>query len=509
MRILLVTGKLAEPLVREYGKGCDVFVTPVSVAAFITPELIAHYLRKAGVKSEDYDLILIPGLVRGSAQPIEDEIGVPTFKGPRNAMDLPQTLKALKEGFKLSREKPADELFSFDALKKVEDIRNKTRNKRYIEKALKKPGNVLIGNLPAGKDFPARILGEVVDAPKLGVEKTVEKALYYLREGADIIDIGMVAGEANLDFIELIPEIRERLRDNGFDVPMSFDSLNPKELERALDYANLFLSIDAGNLEELVTEKPIVLIPTNQKEGFFPTKPMERVEFLERLKERALDLGYRTVIPDLILEHVPHLARSATAFQLYRERNPEDVLLAGVGNVVELYDADSVGINALLAGIAKELSINLLLTTEVSAKARGSVRELKRAIDMNLFDLPKDLGFGLLILKEKRASEWRFEPAEEVVEARERPVELEPIYFRIWVEGGRIWVNAHRGTEAILTVVGEEPNAIIDTILERFEISPRHAFYLGRELERAKTALKLRRSYIQEVELFPEFYIGS
>ncbi len=506
LKILLVTGRLAEPLVRKYGKGCDVFVTPMSVAAFLTPELIVHYLKRAGIKRGNYDLILIPGLVRGSAQVIEDELGVPTFKGPRNAMDLPQTLKALREGFKLSKEKPADDLFSVDALKRVENIRNRTRNKRYIEKALKKPWNVLIGNLPAGRDFPARILGEVVDAPRLGVEKTVEKALYYLREGADIIDIGMVAGKTNLDFIEEIPEIREQLMEKGFEVPISFDSLNTAEIERALDYADLFLSVDAGNVEELVTEKPVVLIPTNQKAGFFPTKPSERIEFLEGLKERALELGYKTVIPDLILEHVPHLARSITAFQLYRERNPDDVLLAGVGNVVELYDADSVGINALLAGISRELSINLLLTTETSAKARGSVRELKRALDMNLFDMPKDLGFDLLILKEKRANDWEFEPAQKIVEAEERPVRLEPVYFRIWVEGGRIWVNAHRGTEAILTIVGDEPNAIIDTILEHFEISSRHAFYLGKELERAKTALKIRRSYVQEVELFPDFY---
>ncbi|ASJ02688.1 dihydropteroate synthase [Thermococcus profundus] len=505
-RILLVTGRLAEPLVRKYSEGYDVFVTPVSVAAFLTPELIARYLKKAGVKSEEYDLILVPGLVRGSAQLIEDELGIPAYKGPRNAMDLSQVLKALEEGFKLSKEIPADELFSFDALKRVEDIRNKTRNRNYIEEALKKPWNVLIGNLPVGRDFPARILGEVVDSPKLGVEKTLEKALYYLREGADIIDIGMVAGETNLNFIEKLPEIRERLKEAGFDVPISFDSLNTSEIESALDYADLFLSVDEGNLEALVTEKPVVLIPTNQRKGYFPTKPAERVEFLEKLKEGALDLGYKTIIPDLILEHVPHLARSIAAFQLYRERNPEDVLLAGVGNVVELYDADSVGMNALLAGIAKELSINLLLTTEVSAKVKGSVRELRRAVDMDLFDIPKNLGFDLLILKEKRESEWQFEPAREVIEAEEKPVELEPIYFRIWVEDGRIWVNAHRGTEAVLTIVGDEPNAIIDTILERFEISPRHAFYLGRELERAHTALKLRRSYIQEVELFREFY---
>jgi len=506
MKILLVTGRLAEPLVRKYGKGCDVFVAPVSVAAFLTPKLIVHYLKKACISSEDYDLILIPGLVRGSAQEIEDEIGIPAFKGPRYAFDLPQILEALKQGFKLSKEVPADDLFQRDALKRVEDIKNKTRNRTYIEKALKKPHNFLIGDLPVGFDFPHRILAEIVDAPELDIDEIVSRAVYYLNSGADIIDMGMVSGETNLDFIEVIPEIGEILGERGYNVPISFDSLNTREIEKALKYADLFLSIDESNLEALVTGKPVVLIPTNQVEAFFPKSPQERVEFLEKLKEKALDLGYKRIIPDLILEHIPHLARSITAFQLYRERNPDDVLLAGVGNVVELIDADSVGINAVMAGFAKELKISLLLTTEVSPKCRGSVKELRRALDMMLFDMPKDLGFDLLILKEKRSAKVRHEVRSPIVEAREKGVELEDIYFRIFIRENKIWVMAHRGTKQILTIVGDEPNAIIDTILEHFQISPRHAFYLGRELERAKTALKLKRSYVQEVELFREFY---
>jgi len=506
MKILLVTGKLAEPLVRKYGRGCDVLVTPVSVAAFLTPKLIAHYLRRAGVKSESYDLILIPGLVRGSAQIIEEELGIPAFKGPRYIFDLPLVLEALNQGFKLSREIPADDLFQKDALKKVEDIKNKTKNRDYIEKALKKPHNFLIGNLPVGFDFPHRILAEIVDAPKLSIDEIVSRAIYYLENGADIIDIGMVSGEINLDFIELIPEVQDVLRRRGYDAPVSFDSLNTKEIEKALDYANLFLSIDENNLTELVTEKPVVLIPTNQKKGFFPKNPGERVEFLEMLKEKALDLGYKQIISDLILEHIPNLARSITAFQLYRERNPNDVLLAGVGNVVELIDADSVGINAIMAGFAKELKIPLLLTTEVSSKCRGSVKELRRALDMMLFNMPKDLGFDLLILKEKRSEKVEYTVKSPVIKAREREVKLEDIYFRIFTKENKIWVIAHKGSDQILTIVGDKPNAIIDTILERFSISPRHAFYLGRELERAYTALRLRRSYVQEVELFPEFY---
>jgi dihydropteroate synthase-like protein len=504
MKILLVTGILAEPLVRKYGKGCDVVVCPVSVAAFLTPKMIVNCLKKAHIK--DYDLILIPGLVRGSAQEIEDALGIPTFKGPRNAYDLPQVLQALKNGFKLSKEIPADDLFEIDALKKVEDIKNKAKNKKYIEKALKRPYNFLIGNLPVGLDFPQRIIAEIVDAPKLSFEELFNKALYYLKSGADIIDLGMVSGEENLDFIESIPELREALKNSGYTVPISFDSLNPRELEKALDFADLFLSVDESNLEAMVTEKPVVLIPTNQKKGYFPTNPRERVEFLEQLKEKALSLGYKRVIPDLILEHVPHLARSISAFQLYREKHKEDVLLAGVGNVVEMIDADSVGINALLAGVAKELNISLLLTTEVSTKCRGSVKELKRALDMMIFEVPKDLGFDLLLLKEKRSKGVTYTVKSPIVNAEEKGVKLEDIYFRIFLKDDKIWAIAHKGTKQLLTVVGEEPNAIIDTILEHFEISPRHAFYLGRELEKAKTALKLRRSYLQEDELFKDFY---
>ena len=506
MRILLVTGRLAEPLVRKYGKGCDVFVTPVSIASFLTPELILRYLKRSEIKSEDYDMILVPGLVRGSTLIIEEELGIPAFKGPRYVQDLPQVLGALREGFKLSRETAADLLFQKDALKRVEDIKNKTQNREYIDKALKKPYNFLIGELPVGFDFPTRILGEIVDAPKMKLGNIVNKAIYYLESGADIVDLGMVSGETNLGFIELIPEIKDALKERGFNPPLSFDSLNEREIENALEFADMFLSIDKGNIENLVTEKPVVIIPTNQKEGYFPENPKERVEFMEKLKERALDLGYKRIIPDLILEQIPYLARSITAFHMYRERNPDDVLLAGVGNIVELIDADSVGINATMAGISTELNISLLLTTEVSPKCRGGIKELRRALDMMFFDVPKDLGFDLLILKEKRSESIDYEVKSPVIEAREKEVKIEDVYFRIFTKAGGIWVIAHRGTEQILTIVGEEPNAIIDTILEHFQISPRHAFYLGRELERAKIALKLKRSYVQEGELFKKFY---
>lgn len=313
----------------------------------------------------------------------------------------------------------------------------------------------------------------------------------------------MVAGETNVKFLDVIPEFREVL---GREVPISLDSLNAKELEAGLDFVDMILSVDWSNVEDLVTDKPVVLIPTDMKNGYFPLNPRDRVESLEKLKEKALSLGYKRIIADLILEHYPGFSRSIVAFSLYRDRNREDIMLAGVGNVTEMTDADSPGINALLAGIASELRISMLLTTEVSRKCTGSIRELRRAIDMTLLGGVKDVGLNLLLLKEKKDKGLRFEISKNIVEAKRKEVKLEDTYFRIFVDNGKIYVNAYKGMNLVITIVGNEPNEIMDTILDYFSLSPRHAFYLGRELEKAYTALKLRRSYAQEEELFRDFY---
>ena len=57
-----------------------------------------------------------------------------------------------------------------------------------------------------------------------------------------------------------------------------------------------------------------------------------------------------------------------------RRRYPEAPLMMGVGNLTELTDADTSGINALLFGICAELDVAAVLTTQVSAHARRACR---------------------------------------------------------------------------------------------------------------------------------------
>jgi hypothetical protein len=62
-----------------------------------------------------------------------------------------------------------------------------------------------------------------------------------------------------------------------------------------------------------------------------------------------------------------------------RERYPQAEIMMGVGNLTELTDADTSGINAILMGIISELGIGSILTTEVSPHARRAVREADAA----------------------------------------------------------------------------------------------------------------------------------
>ena len=136
---------------------------------------------------------------------------------------------------------------------------------------------------------------------------------------------------------------------------------------------------------------------------------------------------------------------SFTAFRQFAERNPDVPLFVGVSNVTELMDADSVGVNALLARLSSEVGASVLLATEKSDKAKGTVGEEAVAAKMMFLakkrcSVPKDLGLNLLLLKDKRNREEQydkaFEKGVEVVAAEKQDlVELDALgSFTIFVD---------------------------------------------------------------------------
>ena len=95
-----------------------------------------------------------------------------------------------------------------------------------------------------------------------------------------------------------------------------------------------------------------------------------------------------------------------------RRRYPDAAMMMGIGNLTELTDVDSAGVNTILAGFCEELRIRSVLTTAVINWARSSVRELdlaRRLVHHAVArrTLPKHLEPRLVALRDPRVVEYR------------------------------------------------------------------------------------------------------
>ena len=517
MKILLVTSQNAKDEVERYARESHVETTVsalnVAIAAFLTPKTISEALKKSDWTG--YDLILTPGLITGDTSVIFQAVSVPAYKGPRFDADLPLVLDSLGK-IKLSTVVPADDLLREKLQEKALLEIEKTRRNQV--ELLKLPGNMLIGNLAVGQDFPMRVLAEIVDAPLMD-ELTIKRlAKRFVKAGADVIDVGMVAGEPHpKEAGRLVTLVKKTVA-----VPVSIDSFDSGEIrEGALAGADLVLSADEGNIAEIapfVSNISVVLIPTNQRQGRFPKKAEERVTFLGEIITRAKRLGISRCIADLVLDPTDVL-ESLIAFRLFAQRNPYVPMFAGVSNVTELMDADSVGINALLARLCSEAGVNILLATEKSDKAKGSVSEEVAAAKMMFLakkrgSVPKDLGVDLLLFKDKRNREEpydkKFEQRASVIHAESSgSIDLDAAgSFRIIVDRLREEIVAahypsQKMDEPDKIVKGKTADAIYGEIVQLgLAEQPRHLAYLGAELAKAEIALRTGKEFIQDVPMF-------
>jgi len=518
LKALLVTGLLAEDSVKRYAQQSnvetEVLVLPVQVAALLKMPNIAKELEKLSISG--VDVILVPGLIRGDASVIADATAISTFKGPRYAADLPTVLDSLGK-VKLSTVTPACDLLREELQRKA--LQELELVEKNWETLLQNPGNMAIKDLAFGKDFPMRVMAEIVDAAWMPSDEIRRLAKLYVKLGAAIVDVGMIAGESRPDDARRAVEAVKSV----VNVPVSIDTLDPVEAREAVSAgADLILSVDAGNVEEMASfasDVAVVVIPTNQREGYFPKEVKERVRFIEEIIGKAIKLGITRILADLIVEP-SNVLRSFIAFREFAERNPDVPLFLGASNFTELIDADSVGVNALLACLSSEVGASILLATEKSPKAKGTVRELVTASKMMFLakkrgSVPKDLGLDLLVLKDKRL---RGEPYNREIEA-ETPVisateKLEP---EVLDEKGLFKITVDTINETIVAIhipssEQDKPSVIIKgktaenifSKIEEMNLITRldHAAYLGRELAKAEIALKTGKEYIQDSQLF-------
>jgi dihydropteroate synthase-like protein len=517
MKLLLVTGRLARTTVEHYAKETEVEASiaelPVPVASLLTPEYIARSLKSMDLTG--FDFILIPGLVKGNVSIIEEAIGIPTFKGPRYAADLPLALANLNK-VELSKVVAADEVLGEATRRRLAaDLEERQEDHGLL---LSQPGNFLVGKVPLGRGIPMRLMAEILNVPLLSDEEIRRLSGYYLRSGAHMIDLGMLPGRPRPDDAMRAVRIIKK----EFDAPVAIDTFSLEEAEAAVNAGvDMLLSLDASNIVEasrFAKNLAVVVLPGDHRQE--PVKKTSaRVTALTDNIADARYAGFTKIVADPILDvlNVPGLTESLIAYHAYSAQHPDIPMLFGAGNITELLDADSIGVNALLAGLASEIGVSILLTTEGSHKTIGSVSELSTAIRMMLtakrrHSVPKDLGLDLLVLKEKRSIE---ETLSDSLLTNAKTIEAEPCAvtpidpqgnFRIFLDRKKNQITAvhfHNGNPTGI-ISGKDPCSIYSTIINSQLITRLdHAAYLGSELSKAEIALRIGKSYIQDSPLFP------
>ncbi|BDZ72203.1 dihydropteroate synthase-like protein [Methanobacterium petrolearium] len=522
MKILIITGELASGLVKDASlksaHDVQVHMVKTPIAAFLTPNKMIRELRTLPENELiSLDMILTPGLIRKDVSPIQEEIGIPAYKGSTDAADLDIVLEMVDK-LDLSTKKSADKLIEEEqrrrALKYISDFE---KDKKNTKKLLKKDGNILVGDLPVGEDFPMRVLAEIANAPLLSHEELLKRAKYFVKSGANMVDIGMIAGE---NMASKIPPMVKLLKEN-LDVPVSIDTLQTEEIRVAADSGvDMVLSLDHGNYQEVLPylheeNIPAVILPTDYQKGWVPETIEERVKSLIDLKKKCNRIK---VIADPILDPLnsKSMVDSIIACRKFKEATRLDPcpIFFGIGNVTELLDVDSVGVNALLAGISMELGASVLFTPEESGKTLGSVKELAVSSKMMFLakmrgSIPKDLGINLLVFKDKRRGETILEeidaPTIEGV-ANYKFVRDPAGSFKINLVDGRIMTVHYHKMQPTLVIYGQTAKEIYDEIIKRELVSRiEHAAYLGQELQKAEDALKLGKNYVQDFPIFHKF----
>jgi dihydropteroate synthase len=435
--LLFLTGKLAEKSLHKIL--AEVQSNPktppfkyriqqigVSVAALMTPELIARRLKETG----DADKVILPGLCLGDISQLEAQYGVPVERGPNDLKDLPQ----------------------------------------YFGQA---------GVKPDLSQYDVRIFAEIVDAPFLSVDDIIKKAQQYQSQGANVIDLGCLPAVPFLHLADTVKALK------ALDFKVSVDSLNTDDLLTAGHAgADFLLSLTENTLwvAKEVASTPILI----------PAKP-HSLPSLYRAIEACLKAG-KAFIADAILDPIHFgLTNSIVRYQKLRKKYPDIQIMMGVGNLTELTDADTTGINAMLFGMISELDINAVLATSVSVHAFNAVAEADVARRMmhaakNDDRLPRGYTNGLLGLHDRRPFTYSADEVKEIAGMIKDPS------FRIQVTENGMHIYNRDG-------IYESTDPFVLYQHLKVDNDASHAFYLGVELARAQIAWQLKKRYVQDQEL--------
>jgi dihydropteroate synthase-like protein len=433
-RILFLTGHLAAGRLRKVlaeMTDVDFAWETRDIGVQVAALMTAELIRRRLPReSVSADRIVVPGHCAGDLAALSQEFGVPVERGPEDLHDLPAHFGQQRLGVDLSR-------------------------------------------------HDVRIFAEIVEAPHLAIAEILARARDFAGEGADIIDLGCLPGTPFPHLEEAVAALHQA----GFIV--SVDSADSGELRRAgCAGADFVLSLDETMLD-LAAEMDAVPV-------LIPAKPGD-LDSLCRAAD-ALERAGRPCILDSILDPIPFgLAASLARYAELRRRRPASRILMGIGNLTELVEADTAGINAVLFGAIAELGITDVLAVRKSPHCRTAIREADRA--RRIMHAAKDLGRlpvgidpGLACLRDRKPFAASSDEIAETAGA------VRDANFRIEVAADGIHLYNRDGHHVARDAFALYPKLGVES-------DGAHGFYLGAELMKAQIAFELGKRYVQDEDL--------
>lgn len=328
------------------------------------------------------------------------------------------------------------------------------------------------------------IIAEINHVPRMSVEQVVAIANGLLKDGADRIDLGCDPQNRCLKIGDYVRAVRD------LDAYVSIDSFDVDEVHDAVAAGvDLVLSVNASNRHQAIDFGcEVVAIPNTPSdlESLFET-----VEFLN-----DLGIPFRA---DPILEPIgAGLTNSIVRYHATRKRYPEMPMMMGIGNLTELTDVDSAGVNFILLGLCEEMAVTSVLTTQVINWARSSVAECAVARRLVHYSVangipPKRISGELIMLRDDCITPHSPQVLDEM------SASIRDNNYRLFAQDAVL-----RIISADLDVSDTDPFRLFETLMQQTKsdnIDPGHAFYLGYEMAKANLALQLGKQYEQDQSL--------
>ncbi len=347
---------------------------------------------------------------------------------------------------------------------------------------------VLFGSSIDRSDYGARgieIIAEINHADRLGLSNLIDQATRLTTDGADRIDLGCSPNSRWTDVGKAVGALTKK------NIKTSIDTFDIWEAAEATAHgSSLVLSVNSSNREASVDwGAEVVVVPDMDKDWLVSIS--QTVDFLQKA-----NVSFRI---DPILDPIGcGFAASLDRYRTIRKEFSSVGTLMGIGNITELTDVDSAGINVVLLAFCEEIGISSVLTTQVINWCRSSVAECNIASQLVHYAVqrnlpPKRVDSRLVILRDDRLPVFSAESIATLAG------NIRDNNYRILIDREQIHLIS-----ASVHIRGSDPFLMMDELMAlpaSENVDPSHAFYLGFELSKAATALQLGKRYEQDQAL--------